>query len=177
MPKIYLGPYARCACCDKTSPVRLCSAAGPVPHKPGTVQISHALLTRIFRDVANGVYSQVRNRKARDPSDPLAKRQPATYYRFNCLRCGNKAPELFWVEAGAGNWVGGWCKFCLHSRFQNGTFGHPEDGANIDLNILRLNASKKVASTLEAWNEAWQKVKETQEPEPEPVFPDGEQLF
>jgi len=43
-------------------------------------------------------------------------------------------------------------------------FGHPEEGANIDLKILRLNASKKLAGALGAWNEAWQKVKDAYEP-------------
>ena len=177
MPKVYIGPYAKCSCCDKATPVRLCSVAGPIALK--VVQIDHKLLSRIFQDVSTRVFSDVRMRSVPDASAPLgSSKKPYTYWRFDCLKCGGKSQELHWVEVSPGNWVGGWCKFCLHRKFEDGTFGHPEDGGQHDMNILRMSANKKVATTLDAWNEAWQHVKDVQESEPQPrLVPEEGQLF
>jgi len=175
MPKVYAGPRALCACCGKTTPVCLCSVAGPVSHKPGTVKIDHALLDRIFRDVAGDVVDDVRIRQVHDAANPLGIRKSFTYRRFRCPRCKDKAPELYWVETSAGNWVGAWCKWCLHRQIKDGSFGHPEEGVGLDFHILRLTANKTVFGTLEAWNESWHRVR-PEAPAPEPDSDEG-QLF
>ena len=173
MPKLFLGPYAKCCCCDKTSPVRLCSVIGPVVVK--NVQVSHALLNRIFRDVSTRVYGDTRMRKVRDASNPLGIRKLYTFYRFDCPKCAVRSTEVYWVETSTDNWIGGWCKHCLHLELRNGTFGHPEEGASHDMNILCLAANRKTAATLSAWHEAWQLV-ENVVPE-EPALSEEEQLF
>lgn len=177
MPKVYIGPYAQCTCCNKPSPLRFCSVAGPVAVK--TIQIDHKLITQVFQDVSSRIFSYVKTRNVRDACNPLGMTKTYTYWRFHCLACGRNSMELYWVEASPNNWIGGWCKYCLHRRFKDGTFGHPEDGNQHDMHILQLNATKKVAGTLAVWNEAWQQMRDakTETPEPQPEFPGEEQLF
>lgn len=179
MPKIFIGPYVKCQCCDKTTPIRLVSVAGPVSAQ--SVRITRSLLNRVFRDVATAVVGDARTRKVRDANNPLGVRQPYTYYRFACRQCYLKTKDLYWVEASPGNWVGGWCKFCLHQHFQGGTFGHPEEGGDVSMPLIVLGASTKTAELISTWNEAYQRLRgEHVEAPPIPSLPPAackEQLF
>lgn len=157
MPKIYVGPFAKCSCCNKATPIRLTSVAGAVTVKE--VRISRDLINRVFLDVASAVHGDVSLRKIRDASNPLGVRQPYTYHRFACKECFIKTKVLYWVEVTPNNWVGGWCKFCLHSHFNEGTFGHPEEGGNLGMNLISMSASIKTAGLISAWNKEYHRIR------------------
>jgi len=157
MPNLFSGPYAKCQCCNKITPIRLMSVAGPVSVKE--VKVSHDLINRVFRDVSTTVHGDVRTRKVRDASNPLGVRQSYTYHRFGCKQCFTKSKVLFWVEASPNNWVGCWCKYCLHKHFEDGTFGHPEEGGDLGMSIIALSASISTANLISAWHEEYQRIR------------------
>jgi hypothetical protein len=180
MPKIFTGPYARCQCCDKITPVRLLSVAGPVSVQ--SVHITRNLLNHVFHDVATAIVGDARTRKVRDANNPLGVRQTYTYYRFTCRQCYLKSKELYWVEASPGNWVGGWCKFCLHRHFEGGTFGHPEEGGDVSMPLISLTASTKTSELISTWNEEYHRLRGVDFEDPIPLAPSPqaarkEQLF